>query len=50
MVPPPAPRLIALGISDTAVHSFAAALKGVVTMGVKVDLHSPPSDVPVDRC
>ena len=41
MRPPPDTGLAALGLSDYALHAFAAALKGVLGAGVSVAVTSP---------
>ena len=41
MGPPPAMSLSSLGLSDAAIHAFAAALQGVLTEEVGAELPSP---------
>ena len=41
--PPPATGLAALVLSESALHAFAAALRGMVAAGVSVALPSPAS-------
>ena len=40
-MPPPATGLAALGMSDSALRAFAAALQGVVEAGVSAEVASP---------
>ena len=49
MVPLTEPRLAALGISNTTIHSFAAALQGVVESGVVAALTLPSPIAPSGR-
>ena len=45
----PATGLAALGISDSALHVFAAALQGLVATGVSATLPSPAPSVPTGK-
>ena len=47
--PPPATGLAALGLSESALHAFAAALQGVVVAGVSVAVISPSPSAPTGK-
>ena len=49
MQPPPATGLAALGLSESALHAFAAALQGVVVAGVSVAVISPSPSAPTGK-
>ena len=49
MVPPPAPILVALGISDATIHALVASLTGVVAEGVGYSLPSPSPSATAER-
>ena len=47
MRPPPATGLAALGLSESALHAFAASLQGVVAAGVSASVPSPALSAPM---
>ena len=47
--PPPATGLADLGLSDSALHAFAADLQGVVAAGVSSALSSPAPSGPTGK-
>ena len=47
--PPLATCLAALGLSDSALHTFAAALQGVVAAGVIAEVPSPALSAPTGK-
>ena len=49
MRPPSATGLADLGLSDSALHAFAAALKGVVEAGVSATVPSPAPSAPTGK-
>ena len=48
-MPPPVTGLAALGMSDSALRAFAAALQGVVEAGVSAEVASPALSSPMGR-
>ena len=46
---PPATVLADLGLSDSAIHTFTAALQGVVAAGVSAEVPSPTPSVPAGK-
>ena len=47
--PPPAMGLAALGLSDSALHAFTAALQGVVAAGVSAEFPYPAPSGPTGK-
>ena len=47
--PPPATGLAALGLSDSSLHAFLAALQGVVAAGVSAALPYPVTSIPMGK-
>ena len=49
MVPPQSTGLETLGLSDSALHTFAAALQGVVAAGISAAVPSPSLSAPTGK-
>ena len=49
MRPPPSTGLASLGLSDSALHAFAAALKVVMAAGVSAAVPSPSPSAPTGK-
>ena len=49
MIPPPDTGLVDLGLSDSSLHAFSAALHGVVAAGVSAAVPSPSPSAPTGK-